>query len=337
MLRTILGLGVAMILAGLYFVYAGIDYIVLERGWTMVIAGTTLGSAGAILVGLWAVGRELRALREVNAFRAPTPIEPALPRDPEASARPAPELPVVPVIAPVGAGLASAASAEAVSETLVDDAAGTDAPDDDGDVLRRPVPADGMIAPTAARLDASPASDAAAADDGADHREPVVADLSPGLMPASTAEPAREFTLDAVPGPIVEPPVSTRVHEDAAPSLDIRPTRDVPSEADAPLLKLDEELSVSDLLRAPEAASVAEEEPAPPAAEPLPEPEPAPEVPPFDVPTVVGSYASGGHTYVMFSDGSIEAETPEGVFKFGSLDELKAFIASGEARPEPVI
>jgi hypothetical protein len=32
---------------------------------------------------------------------------------------------------------------------------------------------------------------------------------------------------------------------------------------------------------------------------------------------------------VMFSDGSIEADTPDGVFRFGSLDELKEFIATG--------
>jgi hypothetical protein len=31
----------------------------------------------------------------------------------------------------------------------------------------------------------------------------------------------------------------------------------------------------------------------------------------------------------MFSDGSIEADTPNGVFRFASLDELKDFIASG--------
>jgi hypothetical protein len=47
-----------------------------------------------------------------------------------------------------------------------------------------------------------------------------------------------------------------------------------------------------------------------------------------DVPTVVRTYTSGEHTYMMFSDGSIEADTPEGVFKFGSIDELKTFIAS---------
>jgi hypothetical protein len=31
----------------------------------------------------------------------------------------------------------------------------------------------------------------------------------------------------------------------------------------------------------------------------------------------------------MFSNGSIEAQTPQGVFHFKSLDELKEFIASG--------
>jgi hypothetical protein len=45
--------------------------------------------------------------------------------------------------------------------------------------------------------------------------------------------------------------------------------------------------------------------------------------------TVVGTYDSGGNHYVMFSDGSIEADTPNGVFRFASLDELKDFIASG--------
>jgi hypothetical protein len=45
--------------------------------------------------------------------------------------------------------------------------------------------------------------------------------------------------------------------------------------------------------------------------------------------TVVGTYNSGDNRYVMFSDGSIEAQTPSGVFRFQSLDELKEFIAAG--------
>ena len=44
---------------------------------------------------------------------------------------------------------------------------------------------------------------------------------------------------------------------------------------------------------------------------------------------MVGRYASGGNTYVMFADGSIEAETPQGRFTFASLDELKAFVDAG--------
>jgi len=45
--------------------------------------------------------------------------------------------------------------------------------------------------------------------------------------------------------------------------------------------------------------------------------------------TVIGTYKSGDNRYIMYSDGSIEAETPTGSFRFGSLDELKEFIAAG--------
>jgi hypothetical protein len=44
---------------------------------------------------------------------------------------------------------------------------------------------------------------------------------------------------------------------------------------------------------------------------------------------VVGTYESGGNTYTMYSDGSIDARTPAGEFHFASLDELKRFIAEG--------
>lgn len=44
-------------------------------------------------------------------------------------------------------------------------------------------------------------------------------------------------------------------------------------------------------------------------------------------PTVVGTYNSGDNRYVMYSDGSIRADTPNGEFRFGSLDELKSFIS----------
>jgi hypothetical protein len=65
---------------------------------------------------------------------------------------------------------------------------------------------------------------------------------------------------------------------------------------------------------------------APPAADSSP-PEPAPPV----EREVVGRYAAGENSYVMFSDGSIEAATPAGQYRFASLDELKTFVAARES------
>ena len=79
-----------------------------------------------------------------------------------------------------------------------------------------------------------------------------------------------------------------------------------------------------DLFAAPDGAAGSNEPPLRSSLDPAPEPTPKP-----TTRTVVGRYASGGNTYVMFEDGSIEAETPQGRFTFASLDELKAFVDGG--------
>ena len=43
--------------------------------------------------------------------------------------------------------------------------------------------------------------------------------------------------------------------------------------------------------------------------------------------SIVGRYSAGGATYKIFSDGSIEAETDRGAFKFASMSEFKAHLA----------
>jgi hypothetical protein len=48
---------------------------------------------------------------------------------------------------------------------------------------------------------------------------------------------------------------------------------------------------------------------------------------PVGPPALIGRYAAGGANYSIFSDGSIEAETDQGAFKFGSMSDFKAFIA----------
>ncbi len=75
----------------------------------------------------------------------------------------------------------------------------------------------------------------------------------------------------------------------------------------------------------PEPAAVVPVAPEPAAPEPL-TPEPPPLV---SERSVIGTYESGGNTYTMYADGSIDANTPDGNYHFGSLDELKTFIAEG--------
>jgi hypothetical protein len=54
-----------------------------------------------------------------------------------------------------------------------------------------------------------------------------------------------------------------------------------------------------------------------------------PAVPPSAEPAVIGRYTSGNTTYVMFADGSIEAETPSGILHFASLADLKIYVEGG--------
>jgi hypothetical protein len=48
-----------------------------------------------------------------------------------------------------------------------------------------------------------------------------------------------------------------------------------------------------------------------------------------EAPVEIGRYSANNVAYVMFSDGSITAETATGTFRFNSLIELKDFIERG--------
>ncbi len=45
-------------------------------------------------------------------------------------------------------------------------------------------------------------------------------------------------------------------------------------------------------------------------------------------PSLIGRYSSGGANYMIFADGSIEAETQEGTFKFASMGDFKQHLAN---------
>ena len=58
---------------------------------------------------------------------------------------------------------------------------------------------------------------------------------------------------------------------------------------------------------------------------PPPPPEPAPAVEQAPV-TVLKSGIVDGMAYSLYSDGSIEAQMPEGMMRFASIDELRAHL-----------
>ena len=47
---------------------------------------------------------------------------------------------------------------------------------------------------------------------------------------------------------------------------------------------------------------------------------------PESPPTLIGRYSSGGTNYLIFGDGSIEAETAEGRFRFASMGDFKRYL-----------
>jgi hypothetical protein len=58
---------------------------------------------------------------------------------------------------------------------------------------------------------------------------------------------------------------------------------------------------------------------------------------PESAPSMIGSYSSAGANYKIFADGSIEAETSEGTFKFASMSDFKRHLAEAKARTTPEV
>jgi hypothetical protein len=56
---------------------------------------------------------------------------------------------------------------------------------------------------------------------------------------------------------------------------------------------------------------------------------------PSEPPSLVGRYSSQGANYKIFDNGSIEAETSEGTFKFASMDEFKRHLIETKKAQAP--
>jgi hypothetical protein len=59
--------------------------------------------------------------------------------------------------------------------------------------------------------------------------------------------------------------------------------------------------------------------------------EPPLEEPAMEEPAVIGRYDAEGTCYIMFADGSIEAQSEQGVARFRSMADLKAYFETQDA------
>jgi hypothetical protein len=148
------------------------------------------------------------------------------------------------------------------------------------------------------------------------------------LPPGMTAPPAPPSERRSPPPLATTPDLAGHKDLDIAPEPIVRPQGEL-RRAEAPPVAADEvnEGLFEQPIREPAAPKPQPVSPVVEQTAPEPEEEAAP-------PTVVGTYNSGGNFYIMYSDGSIEAETPAGKFRFNSLDELKDFIAAGGDKPK---
>jgi hypothetical protein len=164
---------------------------------------------------------------------------------------------------------------------------------------------------------------------------PSPAITEPEPQPTAAATPPEPARARAPAPPIEIAPPATESEEWAPEMPDLRADRAYERQAYNALPNGSHPHGESDILVAPDPPRlrIVEARPAPPP--PPPEPTRAPEPPRQPEPepvAVVGKYSSGGNSYVMFSDGSIHADTPTGQHRFASLDELKRFVAGGGER-----
>ncbi|WP_232631793.1 hypothetical protein [Methylobacterium sp. Leaf118] len=296
MVVALLALSLIMILGGVAAVVQGFPYVRLESGLAMVIGGSTAASAGVILLGLTAVVDRLRRLQGALArLRMDA-------RDVVAESRSAPA-PVAPIAVapPADPALAGAAGLAGLGLGSLGGLGAARA----GGRGTEPVFEEPMF-PESVRPDFMPSEPVLSESPRESRRE--VEPLLPDLLPEPTPRAVEDDTLFVAPPAPAAPVPAALPAEPAAEAIGLRPSLDAP----APTPEAEPTLTPE----APEAAAPTPEAPKPPERH------------------AVGSYASGANTYVMFSDGSIEADTPRGRFTFESLDELKSFVNAGgeEAR-----
>ena len=284
--------GIGLVLAGLLATGYGITINEFSTGNTLILTGVNVVCAGAIMLGLWVAVRELQNIARrlgggVAQPRGEVALRPVLP--PGLSRETAPGDAGFPINqeAAKNAGEADPA-APAAAPPWLDEAAARERPH--GDSPAEPEPAEtATTAKSKRNLLFSSTSRKERERAQARTSEPLPPDLlSADLRPNPSAAPPS-------PGPAEAPPPS---FDDAWP----KPERAKPAEAS---LQRRPPRSPSTFTESNGALARGGEQP---------------------VVTVLKSGVVDGMAYSLYSDGSIEAQMPEGMMRFASIDELRSHL-----------
>jgi hypothetical protein len=291
--------GIGILLAGLVGIGFGIPVKEFSFGNTLIVTGVIAACTGMIMLGLWAIVRELKTLaQQAGSGVAPALRAATLPRSIAAGAAPrdsVPESDGFPY-SREQPGAARPGDAEPADAAWQDEAASHEGPRNSPPV---PPPAEAVPAAkprrnllfsSSSRKERERAEARTADPSAADVRSPLPA-APPPLKPSETPPPP-------------PPPVT---FDDAWPQSERARSGEAP-------LQRRSGRTPSTFTEPGAGASAADRYS--PAAR-------SEEHPPV---TVLKSGVVDGMAYSLYSDGSIEAQMPEGMMRFASIDELRSHL-----------
>jgi hypothetical protein len=292
MIIALLIAGIGFLLAGLLGIAYGIPIKEFSFGNTMIIAGAITACTGMIMIALCVVVRELKAVAEhlqTDGALAPR----------SGSTFPVPAPMPVAGVAPRDqmpgndAGMASSADADPSAPPSAPPPWHEETASRDRSRSETP-PVPPVEAPAPKR------------------RNLLFSSTSRKERERAEARTAEAGVTDARTPPMMAPPVkpsepSPATFEDAWPQPDRAKTPDTPPRRSG---------RTPSTFAEPTAAT---DRPAPPASPPARREEP-------QAVSVLKSGVVDGMAYSLYSDGSIEAQMPEGMMRFASIDELRAHL-----------
>jgi hypothetical protein len=293
MIVALLVAGIGALLAGLLAIAFGIPVKEFSFGNTLILTGAIAACTGMIMLGLWVVVRELKDIaRRLGPGISPPSRAIFQPAAASAPRHQAPEDGGFPFGGQPETDDADHAesSAPAIPPPWQDEAAARDRGRSDTPPAPEPAEAAPAVKP---RRNLLFSSSSRKERERAQARviDPSTVDLPPALAPAP---PASESA---------EPPPAT--FDDAWPKPERSKAPDAPSRRDrAPTTFTAATAGASGADRYPPAARTEEPPPV----------------------TVLKSGVVDGMAYSLYSDGSIEAQMPEGMMRFASIDELRAHL-----------